>query len=414
MTATLAASAAILKVRYPDGKLPAALYKNFKYTASVGKREDFTGKSRVIAIQNENPQGSSADFPTAQGSLKQGVYNSFEVTRSEHFGLARIKGQTLKAAEGDEGALVDLWKNETEGISRVELMNHEVYSFGNGSAALGQLNGGVVSGTSVTLLVASDVAKFALGMRLQAVSDATLSPTLRSGGATVTITGIDRNLGVLTIAAAWNATIGAIGVSDYLVRAGDAAVGGTNTVIIGMDGLIVGGATPGILYGLQRNVDPVRLSGQTFAAANIPLEEACQEMSALVAQQGTESPKTLWCHIRDAANMRKALGSKVTYPRTTMAGTMAGVGFTGFEIEGDDGTITVMTSPFIDRNKAFLIDRDSFKLDSAGPAPHLQNYDKADFLRVAGDDAMEVRFASYVAHYTNNPVGCIKATSFGA
>ena len=118
MTATLAASAAILKVRYPDGKLPSALYKNFKYTASVGKREDFTGKSRVIAIQNENPQGSSADFPTAQGSLKQGVYNSFEVTRSEHFGLARIKGQTLKAAEGDEGALVDLWKNETEGISR--------------------------------------------------------------------------------------------------------------------------------------------------------------------------------------------------------------------------------------------------------------------------------------------------------
>lgn len=414
MTATLAASTAILKVRYPEGRLPVAAYDTFKYTATVKKREDFTGEKRVVALQNENPQGSSADFPTAQGSLKQGVYNKFEVTRVEHFGIARIKGQALKAAEGDEGALVDLWKNETEGISRTELMNHEIYCFGNGSGVLGQLNGGVVSGVTVTLLVPSDAAKFALGMRVQAVSDATLSPTIRSSGATGTITAIDRVNGILTLAAAWNATIAAIGVSDYLVRAGDAAVGGVATVLSGLGAWIVGGTTPGTLFGLNRNSDPVRLSGQLYPASNVPLEEAVQEMSALVAQQGVKAPKRLWCHTRDFANMKKALGTKVQYPRATVASTMGTVGFSAVEVEGDDGTITVMTSPFIDRNVAYLIDPDSFTLDSVGPAPHLQNYDKADFLRVAGDDAVECRFASYLNHYTNNPVGCIKATGFGA
>lgn len=414
MTATLAASTAILKVRYPNGRLPNSGYEQFKYVGSVKKREDFTGEKRVVALQNENPQGSSADFSTAQGSLKQGTYNKFEVTRVEHFGLARIKGQALKAAEGDEGALVDLWKNETEGISRTELMNHEIYAFGNGSGVLGRLDTGVVTGTTVTLLVTSDIAKFSLGMRVQAVSDATLSPTLRSNGATATITGIDRSAGVLTIAANWNATIAAIQHSDYLVRAGDAASGGTATVMMGMGGWIVGGSTPGSLFSLQRNTDPVRLSGQAYNAANVPIEEAVQEMCALVAQQGAKPPKRLWCHVRDFANMKKALGTKVTYPRTEVKGTMAGVSFSGVEIEGDDGTVTVMTSPFIARNTAFLIDQDSFTLDSLGPAPHLQDYDKAEFLRVAGDDAVEARFATYFNHYTNNPVGCVVASNFGA
>ncbi len=414
MTATLAASAAILKIRYPGGKLPDATYDTFKNVATMKKREDFTGESRVVALQNENPQGSSADFATAQGSLRQGVYNKFVVTRVEHFGIARIKGQALKAAEGDEGALVDLWKNETEGTSRVELQNHEIYSFGNGSGVLGQLDAGVVSGTTVTLLVTSDIAKFALGMRVQAVSDATLSPTLRSGGATATITAIDRTAGILTIAAAWNATIPAIGVSDYLVRAGDAASGGAATVLTGYGGWVVGGTSPGTLFGLSRNSDPVRLSGQTYSAANVPLEEAIQEMSALVAQQGGKAPRRLWCHVRDFANLKKALGTKVTYPKTTVAGTMAGVSFTGVEVEGDDGAITIMTSPFIDRNKAFLIDQDCVTFDTLGPAPQLQNYDKNDMLRVAGDDAFEARFVTYGQMHMNNLVSCINATSFGA
>ncbi len=203
---------------------------------------------------------------------------------------------------------------------------------------------------------------------------------------------------MLTIAANWDATIPAIGVSDYLVRAGDAASGGTATVLMGMAGWIVGGASPGTLFGLSRNTDPVRLSGQAYTATNVPLEEAAQEMSALVAQQGAKTPKRMWVHTRDFANMKKALGTKVTYTRASVASTLdATVGFSGYEIDGDDGTIVVMTSP------------------SKGSSSVAALYcAKNDMLRVSGDDAFEARFVSYLNHYTNNPVSCIKATGFGA
>lgn len=413
MTATLAASAAILKIRYPDGRLPDATYHQFKYMSTVRTREDFTGESRVVALQNENPQGSSAKFPKALNSLQQGQYNRFVVTRVPHYGIVRITGEALKAAEGDEGALVDLWKNECEGAERVELMNHEIYAFGNGSGVLGQLNGGVVTGTTVTLAVASDAAKFALGMRVVAVSTNTLSPTVRSGGISAKITGIDRVNGVLTTDANWNANIPAIGTTDYLVRDGDQAVSGANGVIMGLAGWIVGGSSPGTLYGLNRDVDPVRLAGQAYTATSVPMEEAIQEMSALAAQQGGKTPKRLWCHVRDFANLKKALGTKVTYPKSSVAGR-AGVSFTGVDVEGDDGAITIMTSPFIDRGAAFLIDAEAPCFDSLGAAPQLMDWDNNNMLRTPGDDSFEARFVSYAAHHLNNLVSCVRATGFGA
>ncbi len=412
MTATLAASAAILKTRYPKGKLPKALYKRTKYTSTITKREDFTGDKRVIALQNENPQGSSSDMATAIGSLAQGSYKRFEVPRVEHFGVCRIKGQALRAAEGDEGALVDLWKNETDGISQVEMLNIEIYSFGNGSGVLGKLNGGVVSGATVTLLVPEDAAKFSLNMRVQAVSTNSLSPTLRGGYAV--ITGIDRKLGVLTVASTWTDFIPSLGVSDYLVRAGDYASAGTGRVLMGKQGWVVDSATPGTLYGLDRNADPIRLAGQVYDATGVPMEEAFIEASALVNQQGAPQPTRAWAHPRDIANFKKALGAKVTYPRTSVESTEAGISFSAIKIEGDEGEISIMTSPFVDRYKCHLDDPDAWILDSIGPAPMLLDLDSNEFLRVQGDDAYEARFGFYGNHECNAPYGQIMLKGFGA
>lgn len=417
MTATLAASTAILKTRYPTGKLPNACYKNYKYVATCPKREDFTGKDRVVAIQNEYPQGSSAIFADAQDALQQGSYNNFTITRVEHFGVARIKGQALKAAAGDEGALVDLWKNETDGISKVELMNHEIYCFGNGTGVLGKIaSTSTVASATITLDDISNITRFAIGMKVQAVDSATsLSPTLVGGGAKAKITGIDRNAGTLTVSGTWSGTItGLTAGSHFLVRAGDSANGGTATVGMGLGGWVVGGTSPGTLFSLNRDTDPVRYSGQSQSFSGVPLEEMVQEMSALSAQQGGQGATELWMHTRDFANFKKALGTKVTYPKTDVKATMAGVGFKGIEIEGDDENITIMTSPFMDRYTAYLIDPDSRKIDSLGPAPHLQDYDKAEFLRVAGDDAVEARFASYWQHYVQNLVSAVKGTNVGA
>lgn len=409
--ATLAASAAILKTRYPTGKLPLEVYKNFKSTSMTKKREDFTGENRVVALQNESPQGSSADFATALGSLAQGVYNKFTVTRKEHFGIARIKGQALRAAQGDEGALVDLWKNECDGISRTEMQNFEIYSFGNGSGVLGQVASGQATAT-VTLAVPSDAAKFALNMRVQAVSNATLSPTLQNG--TATITGIDRLNGTLTVATTWQGVIPTLAANMWLVRAGDYAQAGTPRVIAGNRLWIAGGTTPGTLFGLDRNADPTRLAGQVQSVTGLPMEEAAIELSALVNQQGAPQPKLGYCHPRDLANFKKQLGSKVTYPKATVSSSEAGVSFSGIEVEGDEDRIVLLTTPFITRGEFHLIYEESWTNDTLGPVVHMLDYDQQNFLRVSNDDAYEVRFGTYGERECNMPFANIIGTGFGA
>lgn len=413
MTATLSASTAILKTKYPDGRLPKAMYEKFPFVATIQKNEDFDGNNKVIALQTENPQGSSADFQTALGSLAQGTYKNFTLTRVEHFGLARIKGQALKAAEKSTGALVDLWQNETDGINATEMKCLEVYGFGNGTGVLGVAASGT-TGTTITLGTASDIAKFDIGMRVGAVSSTTsLSPTVRSGYAV--ITSISRGTtATITSGSNWNSQITGLTSNDGLVRAGDNASSGTATVVTGTKSWIAGGTSPGTLFSLDRNSDPVRLAGQTYDATGVPMEDALIEAESLRNFQGQMGKLTAWCNPRDVSQLKKSLGGKVTYVRKDMDSTIAGVSFKAIEFEGDYDTIRLMSSPFVGRNEVHLLQMDTFSLESLGPAPQMLDFDGPNFLRVASDDAYEVRFGLYGNYACRIPSASLIMTNWGA
>lgn len=412
MTATNALSTAILKRRYAGGRVPRANFTDFPAVATVQKKEDFVGDDYVLPLITENPQGVGTSIQAAQGSAAQSTFNRFLLTRVEYFGVARIKGQALRTAttKGD-GALVDLWKNETDGITQSVLKMLEIFFFGTGNGVLGTISTGV-TGTAVTLTVAEDINNFDLGMKVKLVSDTTLSPTTRSGEAT--ITAIDRNAGTLTIAANWNATITGATNGDSLVRSGDQAIAGTAYVPAGLRQWLVGGTTPGSWKSLQRNTDPVRLGSQTFDATGLPMENAVIDLESLITIQGKNSKKVLWCNPRDVRQMKKSLGGKVTYPREKVGSTVAGVSFDAIQFEGDYSTISLMTSPFCPRNNAFLKDMSTFALYSAGPAPQPLDFDKSDFLRVATDDAYELRIGLYGDYGEQAPVMSDRMTGWGS
>lgn len=410
MTATLAGSTAILKTKYPSGKLPSAMHQKFPLSGMMSRVEDFDGENKVVALQTENPQGSSVDFQTALGSLAQGTYRRFLLTRNHHFGIARVQYEALKAAQKNTGSLVDLWTNEVEGISATEMKGLEIYLFGNGSGVLGQISAGVATNT---VTVGPDfILNFDLGMRVNAVSDNTLAPALRIG--TVTITGIDRVTGTLTITgAAWNVQIAGLVNGDFLTRAGDFATAGVNNVIHGLTSWIAGGTTPGILYGLQRNSDPTRLAGQAVNLLGVPLEDAVVEMESLVNVQGQMNQMTLIANPRDIAQLKKSVGGKSVYERMQVKGGVANVSFTAVQFDGDYGTIPIVTSPFCPRHQSFLLAMNTWAIESLGPAPHMLNYNTPEFINVASDAAFEVRVGYFCAARTNMPVANIRSTNFG-
>lgn len=410
MTATLAGSTAALKILYPKGELPKEVHKQFNALDKLKKNTDFVGDSQYVAIQHENPQGSSADFATAQGSLYQGTYNRFQLTRVEHFGIARVKGQAAEAAVRNEGALVDLWQNETQGIAMTEMKCIAVYFYGQGDGVLGQGLSGSAS-TTMTLATTANMNYFELGQRLGGVSATGLSPTQYTGFAR--ITSIDRKNRTITSGSNWSSQItGGFGDTSYFTRAGDAASGGTGTVITGLQSYVAGGASPGTLFGLNRNVDPVRLAGQTGDFTGVAMEDAVVEASGQVGFQGIGYGDTLLANNRDIANMKKSMAAKIIYDRNSSSS--GGVSFSDVTIEGENGPIRVVADPFCPRNVAYLLKWDAWDLHSLGAAPHIQNYDSNNFLRVASDDAFEVRFVFYGNVRCKLPGPQYRLTGFGA
>ena len=411
MTATNAGSVAILKRRYPDGKLPKAQFEEFPFMATVTKKEDFIGDDKVIALQTENPQGIGSSIPNAQAGVAQGNYVRFLLTRLEYFGVARIKGQALRTATmKGGGALVDLWTNECDGVSASVMKMLEIFWFGNGNAVLGTTASGTAT-TTVTLVTKEDINAFDLGMTLGAVSDTTLSPTIRVG--TAKVTGIDRANGTLTFAAAPNSTITGLVNGDSFVRAGDGSVAGAPVVPTGMDAWLVGGTTPGSLYSLNRNPDPVRMASQVYDATGVPIDNAVVEAESLITIQGKLNKKRLWCNPRELTQLKKSQMGKVAFPREKVASTIASLSFNALQFEGDADTIDIMTSPFCRRNTAKLIDQETFAIESAGAAPMLLDFDKNDFLRIATDDAYEVRFGLYGNYSCKAPVKSIRLINVG-
>lgn len=406
--ATISGSTAALKVLYPDGELPKALQKNFAFYNKIKKKTDFVGESEYVPLQNANPQGSSADFATAQANVVQGNYVRFSLSRKSHYGVVQISGEALKAAtRRGGGAVVDLWENETRGAAMTEMSVLETYLYGTGDGTLGgaayTLSSNVATiGTSAA---PGNMNHFELGMTLASVSAVGTSPTVRAGFGLVTA--IDRRARTITIGAGapsgWTS-------DDYLVRKGDTA-GSSVVNMVGLGSYVVGGTSPGTLNGLSRNADPVRLAGQSISYSSWDMADAVVDASAQSTFQGATSAKMLLANPIDIANMKKSsLSPKIVFQG---GGGTATHSFAKVIIEGESGPIEVVADPFCHRNKAFLIDPDAFALHSLGKAPQLQDYDTLDMLRVYNADTFEARFVSYCELACNNPMPNVQLTSWG-
>lgn len=437
---TFAAVQSILKIKYPDGALPQALYKDFPLLSLVKKTTNFDGEFRVVALQNERPQGSSSVFATAQSVATNGLrggggqYNRFQVYRTRHYGILRMDGETMKAAVRTSGALVDLWNNETDGISKNEMADLEFQLFGDGTGVRGVVSTyttpspTLATAFRIQLATPADAVYFNLGMRLNFYTSAGVAkPETNANSNGLYVVAIDRKAGTIDVTAlvAGVATLPTFAVApaatDVISRAGDylapasvgtASNGSANGVITGIQAWVPSTVTSTAFWGLDRTSDPVRLAGQRLNATGLPMNEALMEAEALVAIQGVGSPDTILVNPLDLQNLKKALGTDIVYDR--VASNVAGVSFKAIEYDGMNGPMKIVSDPFCPRNKAFMLQLPSWELSTLGPAPQMLDYDNNDFLRVASDDQYEVRFGHYGQFLCNNPGANIVITNFGA
>jgi len=391
VAANTTTSAAILKTQYTQEKVYWEAYKRNPEISTSRKDESFVGDFKMVAVQIETPQGGGVTVPLAQSHLAAGVYKRFQLSRSNDFALARVTGEAMKAAEGDDGALVQLWTREMDGAILTIKRAWAVHFWRNGTGSRAQISGNVAS-NALTVLVPTDINGFAVGMTIQATNGD--GGALRSAGANAVVTKIDRMNGILYFGDILTNFIAAIANTDFILREGD-----NNAVIRGMNAWIPGSVavTNTLFNNLDRTVDNVRLAGQALNAQGMTLREMIIESMARVDVEGGEAD-TVWLHPRDRATLTKEFEGKSIYCKEVevmgkIPGSDAVMGFGALEAEFDGQRLTVMSSLNVTRQQVWTGQWDTVGLDTLGPFPHVIDYDTLDFVRVFNDDSFEVRVA---------------------
>ena len=130
-----------------------------------------------------------------------------------------------------------------------------------------------------------------------------------------------------------------------------------------------------------------------FDGSALPIEEALIGGASQIAREGG-APDHVFMDFASYSNLEKALGSKVQYDK--VASNDADVGFDALVVNGPRGRMKVIPDHNCQPNVAWMLQLDTWSLNSLGAAPQILNADDAgQMLRVYNADAYEVRCGFY-------------------
>lgn len=387
---------AALKELYDGQVVENLVYADNPFLAMLPKKTDFGGKYKPIPIITGVSQGRSADFTTAQGNQTPVSIQSFLLTRVSDYSIATIDNQTMLASATDKMSFLEGAKIVIDGAIRSATNSLCASLFRSGTGSIGRVSGSLSTGV-ITLATSSDVVNFEVGMTLQA--NATDGGTPRA--ALGYVIKVDRALGKVTVSD--TGVTGSAGNpsgwtnNDYLLVQGD-----NNAKLKGLAAWLPATAPSGgeSYFGVDRSVDRTRLAGVYYDGSAQSIEEALVDASSLLAREGGK-PRVCITNYASFAALEKALGAKVQY--VDMKGP-AEIAFRGIVINGANSMIKVFPDRSCQANQAWLLQMDTWCLESLGDAPQILKYgDGLEMLRVYDADAGEVRCGYYAQLRTNAP-----------
>ena len=433
---------AALKLLYKKN-VPNLSYNKQALLSKLPVKSDFTGEKKILALQTSNPQGFGSSFASAlanAGSVES--FSRFEMFRIQHYGFARVAGEVMRTAV-DPGALVPIWRNRTASIVRGMQNSAGRLVYGSGTGKIGTVGVAITALTpTITLQTASDIANFEVGMNINiynvdsfagqyhhlltgiVASQGAYDTTPASYKRTVLAVDRDINTGaaVLTVYTASPAagaeisgTLTPIAVGAIITRDGDGvaadgAGAGYDVTARAPAGLEqwIGGSLIGTqptgnsLFGLNRSADKVRLGGQVSNATGRNMVEALQDLEANILFQGIGYPTSIVVNPLDFGNLKKSALSDVI--RNPSADPKQNLNFSDVVFMGQNGPIPFLQDPFCPRNRAYMLNMDTWALHTApGGMFQLVDWDGNSFLRLSDADNYEARFASYYQMGCDNP-----------
>ena len=400
MSLDLTSFDAALKEHYSKDKVENLVYKDNPLLALISKKENFGGKNMPVPLIYGNPQGRSASFTQAQnrGNASSSLLKDFVLTRVSDYSIATIDGETMEASKGDANAFMEAATTEIDGAINSLSRSIAVSMYRDGSGEIGQVDAEPATGsqTVIQLKEESDVTNFEVGMVLEVHSAPAGGTQKNTDGSTqdLVVVGVDRDAGVITCDAAFNGS-GTIAADDYIFVKGDRGL-----KLSGLSAWIpktapVAGES---FFGVDRSADVSRLAGIRQDGSAKSIDEALIDLASRIAREGG-SPDHVFLSYEKFAELEKALGAAVRYKDVESAS----FGFRVLEINGPKGTIKVIPDQNCPSNVAYMVQIDTWKLASIGPAVSAVTSDGLSMLRQASADGVEVRYRFYGNMYCKAP-----------
>lgn len=397
---------AAMKQFYPQKKVQNMVYKNNPWLSMIPKATRFPGRNAQITVEYGVTPGRSATFSTAQSNRGGTQLEDFIVTRVKDYAVVSVDNETLLAADGDEGSLLDVAKNKTDSALRALARSMGQAVYGGGTGAIGVLDQSEnATGTTITLTNSGDVVNFEKGYRIVVSLASAEGGALVNNGAAVEITAVDRDAGTLTIATAMELVWGSIGADHSIYIEGDASnnasPGSGNWVrLAGLDAWIPSAApTSTAFFGVDRTSDATRLGGHRLAGS-ASIQESLIDLAVRIAREGGMPDcvfvaPAIWANLAKDLEGTAVQGGTANRRRYENDDASAVMGFSSLKLAGPTGMIDIYSDHNCQAGTAWMLQKDTWELRTIGSAPRILDFDGLKGIREQSADGVEYRWGFY-------------------
>ncbi|MBW2735615.1 MAG: hypothetical protein JRH20_24785 [Deltaproteobacteria bacterium] len=392
---------AAMKQIYRPSNVKKLTYEDRPLLALLPKFEGFGGRNMPVVVKWGHPQGRSITFATAQANGSQVMADDFLLTRVSDYSINYIEAEVLEASRGDTHAFLNALSEVIDGTLAALADSIETKLFRQGTGTMATLGADATAANPMvlTLTYKDEVTLFEYNMELVAcATDGGTALAIYTAAAThVTVAGVDRS-GTTEQITTDGDTSGetALWVSgSYIACQGDlAAAAGTQKAISGLMSWVPDDAPAATaFYGVDRTSD-TRLGGLRHdASGGGKLEEHFIKAQSIAAMHGGK-PDILAMHHAQMRRLNIELGAKKVYADVMgrdKKGPMATVSFRSVVIEGDYKPINVVAMNKCQAVKAWLLTIEDWLFATLGPATKIIIDDGLRMLRMADQDAFEIR-----------------------
>lgn len=389
------------------------MFENRPLLGMLTKMDDLEGKVITFLSDVAKAGGISADFDTAYAERTNPgsrVLWTITTTTAGNGGIAEdnaqleINEKTLRFANGDMSSFYAEFAADVASMKKRMAERLNFYLFRRAHGGIGQVTY-VANDTFITLNTVQDHVALEVGDAVQFAANSSGVPgTIRASGAKVYVVAINRESGVVSLAATRGGTaadvdntITSLTTGDWILPAGylNAAVSGIQEWIIGST------VTSTSFFGVDRTVDATKLAGHVVTGSGT-ITNSLIDASEKVEVYGAK-PSMIFMNPADVKTLKKELENKtVLYKQIPIKGdeTTASISYKAMEFEG----LTVLSDLFVPKGKAFILDMSTWELHTNGElASGLRIDEGRESVVDISSDGKLVRFKSYVQLICRDP-----------